>query len=153
MNSTLHEKLCTEMHELYVAKNKRYGDSFSKTVQKYGLIAALIRMEDKWNRIEELVHKTATESADESLVDTLMDLANYSLMVICEIKDAENKRAQLSANTSAPHGVSDFSYEVVNPATPDPRTTAFHNEDAYVDHITTLGPMSGAYDKYMGCKP
>ena len=91
MNLKMHADLCTQMHELCVAKNKRYGDSFSKTVQHYGLISALTRMSDKWNRIETLILGNADESADESLIDSLTDLANYCIMTICEIQDSGPK--------------------------------------------------------------
>ena len=91
MNLKMHADLCTQMHELCVAKNKRYGDSFSKTVQHYGLISALTRMSDKWNRIETLILSRADESADESLVDSLTDLANYCIMTVCEIQDSGPK--------------------------------------------------------------
>lgn len=91
MNLKMHADLCTQLHELCVAKNKRYGDSFSKTVQHYGLISALTRMSDKWNRIETLILGRADESADESLVDSLTDLANYCIMTVCEIQDSEPK--------------------------------------------------------------
>lgn len=85
MNLKMHADLCAQMHELCVEKNKRYGDSFSKTVQYYGLISALTRMSDKWNRIETIILGRADESADESLVDSLTDLANYCIMTVCEI--------------------------------------------------------------------
>lgn len=99
MNLKMHADLCTQMHELCVAKNKRYGDSFSKTVQHYGLISALTRMSDKWNRIETLILGRADESTDESLVDSLTDLANYCIMTVCEIQDSELK-AKTSETTS-----------------------------------------------------
>ena len=91
MNLKMHADLCTQMHELCVEKNKRYGDSFSKTVQQYGLISALTRMSDKWNRIETLILGRADKSADESLVDSLIDLANYCIMTVCEIQDSGPK--------------------------------------------------------------
>ena len=99
MNLKMHADLCTQLHELCVAKNKRYGDSFSKTVQHYGLISALTRMSDKWNRIETLILGNADESADESLVDSLTDLANYCIMTVCEIQDSELK-AKTSETTA-----------------------------------------------------
>ena len=99
MNIKTHADLCTQMHELCVAKNKRYGDSFSKTVQHYGLISALTRMSDKWNRIETLILGNADESTDESLVDSLIDLANYCIMTVCEIQDSELK-AKTSETTA-----------------------------------------------------
>ena len=87
MNLKMHADLCTQMHDLCVEKNKRYGDSFSKAVQHYGLISALTRMYNKWNRIETLILGRADESADESLVDSLTDLANYCIMTCIELKE------------------------------------------------------------------
>ena len=109
MNLKMHADLCTQMHELCVAKNKRYGDSFSKTVQHYGLISALTRMSDKWNRIETLILSRADESADESLVDSLIDLANYCIMTVCEIQDSGPK-IKTSETTAQSYKSMDASY-------------------------------------------
>ena len=35
-------------------KNDDYGDSFSRSVDKFGIIAAVVRLEDKFNRLENL---------------------------------------------------------------------------------------------------
>lgn len=81
------KKLMIEQLELYKGKNAKYGDSFGISVQKYGLISALTRMSDKWNRIENLIlnHDDGTE--DESLIDSLRDLSNYALMCVLEIEE------------------------------------------------------------------
>ena len=68
-----------KLTKVYVAKNKDYGDSFSQSLDKYGILASLIRMGDKMNRIDSLYDKPTTE-VDESLVDSLEDLANYAIM-------------------------------------------------------------------------
>src|SRR5699024_11369033 len=68
-----------KLAKIYVAKNKDYGDSFSQSLDKYGIIASLVRMGDKMNRIDSLYDKPTTE-VDESLVDSLEDLANYAIM-------------------------------------------------------------------------
>ena len=68
-----------KLAKVYVAKNKDYGDSFSQSLDKYGIIASLVRMGDKMNRIDSLYDKPTTE-VDESLVDSLEDLANYAIM-------------------------------------------------------------------------
>ena len=46
-----HKKLVEFLHDVYVRKNHDYGDSFSRSFGKYGVTAALVRMEDKWNRL------------------------------------------------------------------------------------------------------
>lgn len=68
----------------FCKKNHDYGSSFEQSLDKHGLIAGVVRMEDKMNRISTLVdgHKHA-EIASESLADTLRDLSNYSAMAAC----------------------------------------------------------------------
>ena len=43
-----------KMYNTFVAKNSDYGNSFEKSLDKRGLIAALMRMEDKLNRLDSL---------------------------------------------------------------------------------------------------
>ena len=68
-----------KLTKVYVAKNKDYGDSFTRSLDKRGIVASIVRMEDKMNRIDSLHDKPTTE-VDESLVDSLEDLANYAIM-------------------------------------------------------------------------
>ena len=79
------EKLMAEMLEIYKAKNKDYGDSFSESFEEFGLIAPVVRMNDKMNRIKSLTKKGDRQVKDESLRDSLMDLANYALMTVVEL--------------------------------------------------------------------
>ena len=81
------KKLQDEQLKLYELKNAKYGDSFGISVHKYGLISALTRMSDKWNRIENLILIDDNGTEDESLRDSLIDLATYSLMSIIELED------------------------------------------------------------------
>ena len=70
---------------LYVERNEKYGDSFSKTFQEYGPTVALIRLEDKLNRAKSLISNGLDGSDEESIIDTLKDLSNYSNMTIIEL--------------------------------------------------------------------
>lgn len=83
-----HAQICKELNELYARKNADYGDSFGKSFLEYGLTMACIRLEDKLNRIKSLT-KQAAQVSDESIVDTLMDLANYSIMTLVELAQGE----------------------------------------------------------------
>ena len=74
-----------EMNALYERKNHDYGNSFSETFRKLGIISAATRMLDKMNRIVSLVTKEQQKVHDESLRDTLIDIANYAVMTIMEI--------------------------------------------------------------------
>lgn len=83
-----HKELCEQMHETYKKKNLDYGDSFSKSIEKWGFIAAMVRMEDKFNRLESLLGKSEEEILvkDESIIDTLLDLSAYAMMTAMEFE-------------------------------------------------------------------
>lgn len=70
-----------EMASLYEKKNKDYGNSFDGTLNEFGIVAGVIRMNDKMNRLKRLVNNKA-EISDESIADTLIDLANYAVMTL-----------------------------------------------------------------------
>ena len=75
-----------EMTTLFEIKNKNYGNSFSKQFDEYGLTSVCIRLEDKLNRLKSLSKQGDNANVDdESLRDTLIDLANYSVLSIMEI--------------------------------------------------------------------
>lgn len=78
-------EIVVKMHDTYVLKNHDYGDSFSKSVEKYGLIAALTRLSDKFGRVEHLITHHDQQVKDEALRDTLLDLASYAVMTIIEL--------------------------------------------------------------------
>ncbi|NRO73866.1 hypothetical protein IMAU20067_00700 [Lactobacillus helveticus] len=61
-------------------KNKAYGDSFSQSVDDYGLKVIGIRLSDKYNRIKHLVNNGELKENDESLADTLLDMAGYAIL-------------------------------------------------------------------------
>lgn len=81
-----HEKLCQELNTLYAKKNKDYGDSFHQTFLEEGYAMSRIRLSDKLNRFKSLSRRETQEVKDESLRDTLIDLANYALMTILEME-------------------------------------------------------------------
>ena len=91
--SSSFEKITTEMYNLYEIKNKNYGNSFSMQFEEYGLTSVCIRLEDKLNRLKSLNKqfidaKNGIEQPnvdDESIRDTLIDLANYSVLAIMEL--------------------------------------------------------------------
>lgn len=72
-------------------KNKAYGDSFAKSVDKYGLSVIGVRLSDKYNRIEHLITHNELKENDESLEDTLLDLAGYSILGLKYLKEHKNE--------------------------------------------------------------
>lgn len=82
-NTSAHQfkDIAKGMIETYVRKNHDYGNSFDKSLDKFGLVASVVRIGDKMNRIESLVQKKAMVQ-DESVRDTLLDMANYAIMTV-----------------------------------------------------------------------
>lgn len=84
--------LANQMTDLYARKNRDYGNSFDKSMDKFGLVVAAIRIGDKVNRLQSLVAKRGeAEVKDESLADTFMDLACYSIMTMLWLHDKKEK--------------------------------------------------------------
>lgn len=80
-------QLVEHMAATYSRKNADYGDSFGVSVRKYGPIAGLTRISDKFNCLESLILKKEQHVADESIADTLLGLANYSIMLLMELEN------------------------------------------------------------------
>ena len=84
-----HKAICDELNALYVRKNHDYGDSFHISFKEEGMAMPRIRLGDKFNRFKTLSRKLDTQKvSDESLKDTLLDLANYAIMTVLEMEDA-----------------------------------------------------------------
>ena len=82
-----HKELCEKIHEVYIQKNNAYGDSFGRSFADWGIASAAVRISDKVNRFFNLARHPETDHGDESLTDTLMDLANYALMTVIELEN------------------------------------------------------------------
>ena len=72
------------LHKTWVEKNERYGDSFSEVYDELGDISALTQVLHKVNRLKALVGDGVDSGVEESLDDTLLDLANYCVMWLME---------------------------------------------------------------------
>lgn len=89
--SELHEDICKRLRDIYVKKNQDYGNSFDESLDKFGLIASATRINDKVNRFFSLcTGKKKAKVVEESVKDTLMDLANYTIMTIMWLEEKEN---------------------------------------------------------------
>ena len=76
----LYESIVNQMKDTCIAKNKDYGTSVQDTYEKFGDISYLVRLHDKWNRINALMKNGKAEVKDESIDDTILDMANYLLL-------------------------------------------------------------------------
>ena len=87
-NKDRHSQICKQLNDIYVTKNHDYGNSFHDTYTKLGIISAVTRISDKYSRLESLCTKSKGEQMvkNESIEDTLLDLANYSIMTVMELR-------------------------------------------------------------------
>ena len=88
-----HLRTVNKMNEICKAKNQDYSgggdcDAFNNftMVEIKGICSTeagfLVRMEDKMMRINNLIKNGEAAVKDESIKDTLMDLANYSILMM-----------------------------------------------------------------------
>lgn len=78
-----HADVCQELNRIYLKKNNDYGDSFAKLRSELP-DAILVRIYDKYSRLRTLLKGQEQLVNDESIDDTLMDLANYCIMELVE---------------------------------------------------------------------
>jgi hypothetical protein len=88
-----HAEVVKKMNDIVKVKNTDYSgggdsDAFNNftMVEKKGVCSTeagfLVRMEDKMMRINNLIKNGGAAVKDESIRDTLMDLANYSILMM-----------------------------------------------------------------------
>ena len=85
-NNTMREQYDGQ-YKTFCKKNSDYGNSFEESLDKHGIVASIVRMGDKMNRLESLTDNSRTHQVgSESLLDTLEDLSNYAAMTACWLK-------------------------------------------------------------------
>lgn len=90
------------MRKILVAKNHDYGgkslDAFSNftRVEALGIASAeqgfLTRMTDKMCRIANFIQQGVLKVDDEKIEDTLLDLANYAILMAAYIKSKKEEK-------------------------------------------------------------
>lgn len=85
-NNTMREQYDGQ-YKTFCKKNSDYGNSFEESLDKHGIVASVVRMGDKMNRLEALTDDSRTQQVgSESLLGTLEDLSNYAAMTACWLK-------------------------------------------------------------------
>ena len=73
--------------ETFIKKRTDYGPTTTETFEKFGPVSMLVRMHDKLGRLDNLLGMKNTPCVhEESVEDTLVDLANYCLITLLEIR-------------------------------------------------------------------
>lgn len=90
------QKITSDMLETYKKKNSDYGSSFDDLYDEFGMTSVVIRLSDKINRLKSLVKKSEqAEVKDESIEDTLKDLANYAILTLIKRHKDEGQKETL----------------------------------------------------------
>lgn len=76
-------------------KNADYGNSFNRSIDKFGYVSAFSRIEDKLSRAINLINTGKAEVSDEAIEDSLIDAANYLVMTAADIKERKDKKDKL----------------------------------------------------------
>ena len=79
-------KIAKEIGQLVEKKDKDYNHAFSKTLKEYGNVAYFLRLDDKLNRLKNLMLNNNNAEVKESVEDTLKDIVGYTLLMLKEIK-------------------------------------------------------------------
>jgi len=79
------KEITSQMADLYAKKNRNYGDSFGKLYSDLGPISGLVPLHNKLDRATNLLK--GDKNHFESIKDTLIDLANYSIMLYIELEN------------------------------------------------------------------
>lgn len=79
-------EIANSLGDLYTKKNSAYGNSFGDTYKRLGIISAVTRISDKYNRLCNIAINPDIDNLGESLEDTLKDLASYAIMTLIELR-------------------------------------------------------------------
>lgn len=82
----LFKELTDQMNEVFAKKRMDYGQTTTETFRKFGPVSMLTRMHDKMGRLDNLLYSGSVNNVGEKVEDTLLDLANYALITILELR-------------------------------------------------------------------
>lgn len=82
----LFKELTDTMNEVFAKKRQDYGQTTTETFRKFGPVSMLTRMHDKMGRLDNLLYSGGVNNVGEKVEDTLLDLANYALITILELR-------------------------------------------------------------------
>ena len=78
-----HKQFCTGLSNLYATKNHDYGDAFA-IARAEQPATFLVHLFEKYNRLDTLSKTADVQVSDETVEDTIRDIANYCIMELVE---------------------------------------------------------------------
>ena len=88
--NTIFNEILENIKYTHDKKNDDYKDSYSDTMVRFGTKSGLVRIYDKFNRIENILNSEGKANF-ESAEDNLQDLATYAIMMLAYIKKGGDK--------------------------------------------------------------
>ena len=88
-----HQEILDGLHDTYIKKNISYGNSATQTFNEFGLTAYAVRLSDKMSRFKSIIKNPDVEMMlhDERTEDTLLDMANYCIMAVMDLREEREK--------------------------------------------------------------
>lgn len=134
-------RIQVELCDTFKSKNADYGNSFSQLYQEFGdngIITAAVQISHKYHRFMNLI-KGAPAKVNESLRDTLLDLANYCILTVMELDKAKEREINereigLTSTSDSKDSASAVTY----------RTTPQFDYSKYISDGTILTPATPA---------
>lgn len=127
-------RIQVEMCDTFKSKNADYGNSFSQLYQEFGdngIITAAVQISHKYHRFMNLIKGTPAK-VNESLRDTLLDLANYCVLTVMELDKAMESKTGLTSTSDSKDSASAVTY----------RTTPQFDYSKYISDDTILTPAT-----------
>ena len=133
-------RIQVELCDTFKSKNADYGNSFSQLYQEFGdngIITAAVQISHKYHRFMNLAKGTPTK-VNESLRDTLLDLANYCILTVMELdkaKEREIKEREIGLTSTSDSR--DFASAVTYRTTPQFDYSKYISDDTIRTPATT----------------
>lgn len=129
-------RIQVELCDTFKSKNADYGNSFSQLYQEFGdngIITAAVQISHKYHRFMNLAKGTPAK-VNESLRDTLLDLANYCILTVMELDKAKEREICLASTSDSRDSAFAVTY----------RTTPQFDYSKYISDDTILTPATPA---------
>ena len=85
---------CFKLAQLLMKKRHDYGDNYHASFEEEGFAMVRIRLTDKLNRLKTLTRKGVDPAiGDETIADTLADIAGYAILTLVEMNRKDGKNA------------------------------------------------------------
>jgi predicted DNA-binding protein len=80
------DEIIQQMSDIHRRKNADYGDAAYKGYKEFGITYYIIQLHNKLSRLKSLTENNGKPQVNESIEDTLLDMANYAVLALEALK-------------------------------------------------------------------